>query len=74
MYRPETVIISPKGSLSGRVEWIEYLGSIQRITFQWNGQSLISEDFTKHIKYYPFEIGDNIRFDFNEKESVILEN
>lgn len=74
MYRPETVILSPSGSLSGRVEWIEYLGSIQRITFDWNGQLLISEDFTKHMKDYPFEIGDMIQFDFNEKESVILEN
>ncbi len=74
MYRPESIILSPKGSLSGHVKWIEYLGSIQRITFEWNGQSLISEDFTKHMIYYPFNIGDIIRFDFNEKESVILEN
>lgn len=44
MYRPETVISSPKRSLSGRVEWIEYLGSIQRITFEWNGQNRIYKE------------------------------
>nr|WP_276575898.1 TOBE domain-containing protein [Oceanirhabdus seepicola] len=64
MCRPEEIVLSPDGSLVGRVEWIEYLGSIQQVTFAWEGQSLISESFTKQMKRYPFEIGDMIRFDF----------
>lgn len=56
MYRPEAVILSPKESLSDRVEWMEYMGSIQRVTLSWNGQSITLEAFTKDMKSYPFKL------------------
>jgi ABC-type Fe3+/spermidine/putrescine transport system ATPase subunit len=70
MCRPDTINLSPEGREGGTVTWIEYLGSIQRVKLSWNGRELVAEVFSKQVKYYHFEIGDVVRFDFNEDEHI----
>ena len=73
MCRPDTLKLTPEGAEEGVVTWIEYLGSVQKIKLNWNGQDLVAEAFTKQIKEYSFSVGDQIRFDFNVDEHIKLD-
>lgn len=41
MVRPDGLLLSKEGDYTGKIQWLEYLGSITRINMLWNDESLI---------------------------------
>ncbi|WP_422484690.1 ABC transporter ATP-binding protein [Gudongella sp. DL1XJH-153] len=72
MVRPDGIIPSKDGEYSGIVEWVEYLGSITRLSLQWHRRNLIMDVpsiiFGESI---PME-GQELGFDIKLQNAVIM--
>lgn len=72
MLRPDGIFLNSQGDYEGKVIWVEYLGSIQRLNVDWNGRKLIVDVFNKEIRDISIKQGDIVRFSFDEKAIVYL--
>ncbi len=64
VFRPEHILIDPKGRYEGKVLWQEYLGRITRLGLLWHDKEIICEQLSKSNT--SISIHQNIRFNFDE--------
>lgn len=73
MCRPDAITLNPQGENEGKVDWVEYLGSIQRLKLYWNDKQLTLDVFNKEIRDVSINQGDSVRFDIDKEALVKLD-
>lgn len=62
LFRPEEINLMAEGQYTGRVNWVEYLGSIQQVCIHTDFGELIAERFSKEVVNYNVKEGQLIGF------------
>ncbi|NLY35771.1 MAG: ABC transporter ATP-binding protein [Tissierellia bacterium] len=74
MCRPDAITLSTHGEYQGKVAWVEYLGSTQRLTLDWEDRQLIVDVFNRDLKDLSTNHGDRVSFDMDKRALVTLED
>ena len=72
MVRPDGLILSDSGNYKGSVRWQEFLGSVHRISLNWNGKNLLMDVPAGVMGERVLYSGDEVRFHINEKNALII--
>lgn len=72
MLRPDGIIMSPKGTESGEVQWIEYLGTLTRIYLKSSGKDIVMDIPSVAFKEKNIYIGDLIKYHYDKIRAVKL--
>jgi len=70
MCRPDGITLNSQGEYEGTVDWVEYLGSIQRVNLKWKDKQLIIDVFNKDVRDISINYGDTVRFDIDKRAMV----
>lgn len=70
LLRPNGLVISKNGRYSGKIEWIEYLGSTTSIGIDFNEQKFIMDVPSSDLNSYDLKIGDLVSFDLSMENAV----
>lgn len=73
MIRPDGLLPSPEGKYSGRVNWVEYLGSLTRINLKLDQKYLIMDSPSHQFNNQIPKKGDYLRFDIDLKNAIVME-
>jgi iron(III) transport system ATP-binding protein len=72
MCRPDGITLNPQGEYQGVVDWVEYLGSIQKVKLKWQDKKLIVDVFNKDVRDISINLGDTVGFDIDKRAMVKL--
>lgn len=72
MLRPDGIIMSQKGTESGEVQWIEYLGTLTRIYLKSSGKDIVMDIPSVALKEKNIYIGDLIKYHYDKIRAVKL--
>ncbi|TJX15155.1 TOBE domain-containing protein [Tissierella creatinini] len=73
MFRPDGIVLSTNGRYSGKIEWIEYLGSLTRLHLSWSEKEIIMDIPSATIRENSIVPGALIKFNIDEEKGIIMD-
>ncbi len=73
MVRPDGLIPSIDGTYSGIVQWVEYLGSMTRISIEWKGKNLVMDVPSATLGETIPKTGNELRFEIKMEDAVAMQ-
>lgn len=68
--RPNSLVISKKGSYSGKIKWIEYLGGTTSMGIDYDEKEFVIDIPSNDINSHELRVGDMVAFDLRIESAV----